>query len=629
MGKGEGTAMKNGLTKTLAAVVVALMGAQAFASAPVVSQIPSPVITDDANPVTGSYLFIYADWLSPGSLNDYVSDDGPLANIVWSFTAGTTRYAINGAAPLIVSDSKVTPPAAKIINSQANITATGEYNPDNNVLTPTLRDTVITPLGAASGTPQGAAAGTVIASDVVTLWASDGTTAGASPTITFYTMEAGSTVTDHLSATPTPTPVHITTEAFTTANGWTSDAAIGSASYATASGLCIVTPAVGPTGASIGEWISPYALIPLADYAVWRVRLTMSTTQTTAGQVPLWDVYLQNLNTDTNGNATAGDQAYVGDFYFIDGAGSANAIKGPTTGLNQFDLWYTPASVMTPQWRSSSTGAFAPALSGQTDMRIVFRLLDAGGSYGGAAAANGTICLTGMSIDRFSLNNIKSNTVLYSLNPIVNGINGVSVKDLLGAGSFAGAGSIEDFSTNPLTITPADATNGWITEITTITPGDTNNPDLTDPAYGTGAAVVDNFPITWQSNTLYQTLVTASAPDATSETNGPDAFRIGYDAKTIEIFGDSYVTTGLANKPAMPKTLANGGGSPQTYTAFYWSHNATLSTIPNANRLRYRVEVLNTDKYDRPSTGATPHNNHGGIRFHSFTVRSVQFFGMN
>lgn len=611
--------MRHGLTKTLAAVAVVLLCAQTFASVPVVQEIPSPVITDDDQPITGSYLFVYKDWLSPKTLDDYVSDDGPDSAIVWSFTADNGRYGMNGAQRLTGTDDKVNPPAAKIINSAANVAASGESNTD--VRTPTVRDITLTPYGAVAGTNPLVAGGTVIATAQVTMWASDGTTAGFSPRpITFYTQEWDGTPAggDRLSATPVPTPVRTTTLDFTTgSNGWHTDAAIGAATYQSAGGLCITTAA---TGGNIGEWISPYNIINLTDNSVWRVRLHMTTTQATAGAVPMWDVYVQNLDTDAVGNVTAGDLAYIGDFLFIDQSGSANAVKGPATGLNDFELWYTPACEVTPQWRN---GVFAPAYDGKRDLRMVFRILDVDGSYGGAATAAGQVCLQTMSVDKFDLSEIDTTTNVYTLNPIVSGASGVSAFDTVAniIGPGGGAGSVEDFNNNPMTVTPFDAA-GWLTELTTITPGDTTNPDISSPSYDP-AQIPDNYPVVWESNTLYRITVDASAPNDTGETNGPDGLLLSYDSKTTELLGDSYVLTGL-DRLGSPKTVAHAG-APQSYVSFFWSHNTTASPVVNANRLRPKIEIVNSNTYNRPTS--TDLRNLGGIRIHDIKVDKVTFFG--
>jgi hypothetical protein len=390
---------------------------------------------------------------------------------------------------------------------------------------------------------------------------------------------------------------------------------IGSITYQVAGpGLCISTT---PAGANLGEWVSPYGAnggVTLTNNSVYRMRATMSTNQTTPGSVPFWDIYLQNFDPAN----PVGAQAYLADYYFLDGTGSANAVKGPATGLNTFDLWYAPAALTTPQWTDGTSGVFTSTYDTKRDFRLIFRILDVDGAGYGAETDSGQICLTNLVVDKFDLARMYliGNATVYNLNPMIPGQNGVSILNLLhdSFGILDGTGATTDYVTSSaLTLAPADP-NGWLTELTTLTPGDTNNPTVNDPNYGDGSAVVDNYPVTWDSNSLYEVLVTVSAPDAAGQNNGPDALRIGVDTKTAELVADSYMTTGLS-RVGMPKLAA-----PQTYSMFFWSHNRSASVFPNTARLRWRMEVLNASSFN-------PARKTGGIRIHSVQVKKVNFFG--
>jgi hypothetical protein len=386
---------------------------------------------------------------------------------------------------------------------------------------------------------------------------------------------------------------------------------------------------VTAAGGNIGEWVSPYGIIPLVNNNAWRIRANMSSNQTTALSGPLWDIIIRNLNID----GSVGDDAYLADYFWFDNTGSANRI-GTSPGLTTFDLWYAPSPLLQGRWRSTSAGAFTGANDARNDLRLNFRVLDSDSAGIGGEVDSGQICLTGLTIDRFDLSKlyVTGNADVYNLNPVISGINGVRVIDLLTQfGITSGAGSTKDFSTAPLTIGPADPL-GWLTEITGITPGDNNDPVASSPAYGTGTDTIDNYPIVWEGNVLYQLLVELTAPDATSETNGPDAIRLGFDAKSIEIFADSYITTGMGavGMPKRTTSLTNGGSGTalgiQTYTMFLWSHNATLSPVPNIGRLRPRIDIMNTTNFNRPTAGVL--RNLGSVRIHSIKVRKVQFYGM-
>jgi len=606
--------MKNGLTKALAAVAIAFIGYQAYAVAPVVRAIPDIIVTDDTNlVVTTPFTFVYPDAIN---LNDYVSDDGDLSAIIWSYkggfnTNGDSRFRLNGATPLTSATSTIAPPAVDQIQLAANITAAGEFNPDANPYTVTVRDIVLSPFGGPNVDPA-VAVGTIIRTEFVTLYASDGTTASVGRNLKLMTRKAGPGVADSLTYTPQPAPVRASTYSFATStNFWVSSSPIGSITYQTVGGLCITSTAAG---ANLGELVSPYGTaggVQLTANSVYRMRATMTTNQTNAGQVPLWDIYLQNFNPAGAG----GDQAYLADYFFLDGTGSANAIKGPATGLNQFDLWYAPAALSTPQW----AGVFGTTYDGKRDMRLVFRVLDVAGAGYGAETDSGQICMTNLVVDKFDTTRMYEvgNSQVYSLNPVIPGINGVSVLDLLHDtfGILDGSGTTKDYVTSSaLTLKPLDPA-GWTTELTTITPGDSINPPASDPTYGNGSSVIDNYPINWDSNSLYQINVSVSAPDALGATNGPDALRIGFDSKTSEILGTSFMTTGLT-RVGMPKFAA-----PQTYTMFFWSHNRTLSAVPETGRLRWTLDVMNAAAFN-------PVRKTGGIRIHSVQVKKVNFYGM-
>jgi hypothetical protein len=179
--------MRNGFTSTLAAVAFACLGFQAFAVAPVINQIPSPVVTDDANPVSGPYLFVYADWID---LRAYTTDDGNVSNLIWSYEEGTGRYTLNNAVPLASSAEALSPAATKIINSAGNIAAGPELDPDGSPYTVTVRDVIQSPIGGPN-VPGGINPGDIVGQAVITLYASDGTTVSAPETFTAYTQAYG------------------------------------------------------------------------------------------------------------------------------------------------------------------------------------------------------------------------------------------------------------------------------------------------------------------------------------------------------------------------------------------------------------------------------------------------------
>jgi hypothetical protein len=379
--------------------------------------------------------------------------------------------------------------------------------------------------------------------------------------------------------------------------------------------MCITTAL---TGGSIASWSSPYGIAPLVNNAVYRIRMTMNTTQTGLGKVPLWDLIIQNTNGGTGGTFV-GDDAYAADYWFLDNTGSANAIKGPAPGRTDFQAWFTPGAVLTPQWQSTTNGAFSSTNAPNKDFRLVLRCIDIDGIGYVAEQDEGTICVSNISIDRFDIANVVAGTSVYNNTNLVSSAGGdktgLSKQDIVDNTSDGG-GTTATYSGGVLTAVPARS-EGWKVHLCFFRPGDTNNPNL--GAAGS-AEIVDNYPIKWETDTLYQILVGVSANDATGVSNGADAIRLGFDAKTNELLGDQYILTGLAGRPGVPQVAA-----PQSYTMFLWSHNKTASTAAEADRLRWKIDILNTDAYNRPQASGY---NKGGVKIHSIQVRKVTFPGM-
>ena len=128
--------MKKGLTMTLLTVAIAMMGYQALALAPVITDIPSPIV-GNAGDVTAPNTFVYPDAIN---LDAYVSDDSSATTkILWSYEESGTKYILNGIDPINSSDAAGIEynPGAK--NIAANL-GTGERNEDANIRTVTIRN---------------------------------------------------------------------------------------------------------------------------------------------------------------------------------------------------------------------------------------------------------------------------------------------------------------------------------------------------------------------------------------------------------------------------------------------------------------------------------------------------------
>lgn len=610
--------MSKGLTLTLAAVATAWLGVQAFAMAPVIDQIPSPIISD-GTAQTDANVFVYPDALD---LDSYVNDpDGTDAGIQWTHWSQSGRYIFNGAQPLdLGTDSPITPPAAKVINKNETLTASGEVNPDGDATTATARDQKLSPLTGNPTDTAGAATG-IIREELVTFFASDGN-AVTSDTVWVYTENDG---TDRLSTDGGGTPpVQVYHEAFTAGTaGWAQlDNPIENATTQYANQKLCIT--LGLTGNNLAQWGSAYGLINLAANSVYRVRLDMTTNQTTARGVPFWDFIFQNI--ESTGNPPRGDYAYAADYLFLDNVESNNAIKGPANGRNVFYCWFTPAPVLTPQWNSATSGAFTTANDPNNDFRMVFRSIDADSAGILAEQDSGQICLDEITVDKFDLANMTEVSTLVSLTTFQGGTdagssaaNGVRKRDVIG--NADGGSSTVTFPNGGETMRVVPGrSEGWKVELTFLTPGDNNDPNIASGNYGNGAASMDNYPIPWNSDQLYMMRVVAKAPNQAGVDDGPDAIRLGFEAKTLELLGDQYAITGLGRAGA-PKLEA------APYVFFYWTHTkTTLTNPPQAAFLKWKLDIFNTDTYNRPTVENV--YNQGGVDFESIEVLSVSFPGM-
>jgi len=575
--------MRKGLTLTLMAVVVSVMGLQAMAVAPVVIEIRD-IIVGDAEDVSAANIFVYPDALD---LNDYATDDGlPSDDLFWSFYDSTETYIINGMDSLSGSDDPTSPPAAKTINLADDETYVADAgnvwnSRDTNPETITIRNNALSPItGSDYEEPgyDGLDAGTAL-----TLFCSDSDKYG-SATLFVYSNNEGF---DSFSGEGF-VPIPVITRDFTgSTNGWTFEHLYGSttSSSSTSGGICISTPAAGDQGS---QWVGPYGETlyggtSLIDNNVYRIRLTMNSTQTTVNQCPLWDLIIEN-QTPTG---SAGAFCYGADYWFLDNWGGANAIQGPSVGRASFDIWWTPPCVNLPSWQSA---AFSAEQDAQNDMRMQFRMIDFASMGYNAENDSGTICISEIKVDRADISSLVSSATVYA-------------EDNLTASNWrstpaVSAGSTDStFADGDLTIAP---TSSWGDEIINVEPGDTD--------FSTGN-LADNYPFAWDGNTLYKMEVEMSAPDANSEAHPPDFIILRIDSASNELFMESYIVPNM-DRAAMPK---QGGG---TYVGFFYSHNATLASDAELKNLRAHLAVGSLN-------AITAFTNDGGVVIESITVKKI------
>jgi hypothetical protein len=578
--------MKKGLMLTLLTVAIAMIGMKAMGMAPVITEIPSPIVGNE-NGLTDANLYVYPDAIN---LNNYVSDDTTTAaNIIWSYTINSPKYKINNVAPIVVGTDNIFTAAGgtKRINTQV---VGAELNTDGLANTITIRNSNLSPLGGTANPPGGSNGIIAAETQVCTLFASDGTTY-SSTELFIYTDKNGW---DRISTGQVTYPVVKNSTFEGTVDGFASATVAGTLTFNTGgnTALCIGAPLAGQ---NFGLWVSPYGYVLLTANTVYDIRATMSGSSTTAGSTPFWDIVVDNYSND----GSQGLNLYGCDAFFLDNQGGNNAVL---TTESDFHVLFTPAAVATAAWNNATTGIFTTARDPNNDMRLQFRVLDVDSNGGITAGSDqGTLCLKNLTVTAMPLGNMQTlQAGMYDATTITdaNGTGGgtTTVDTLLGSTvSFAGG---------DITITPSSGAQS--VELVSIFPGDRTN-DTGNPA-----GQVDNYPVAFDANTMYQVVAELTAPNANSVTNSFDVFWVGADLPTNEVIYESF-TTNNAGQVGMPQVAPS-----QTFMAFYHSNKGTAATTSQWHFFRPKVVFGN-------NAGLAVGNNSGGVIVNSIKVNKVDF----
>jgi len=565
--------MKKGLTMTLLTVAVALMGYKAMSAAPTIGNIPD-VIIGDAEDGSGSNVFVFEDAIN---LDTFVSDDTTSdGGILWSFQEASGRYNVNNK-PQVGGDPN-NPGAASLT------VGVGDPADTTTLVTATFRSIAYSPVAGPNTAPPGAG---VQDGRVMTLIASDGTTYSTQQFLVY--VDAGGT--DRLSGNVAD--VQVAEIQFDASNngGWSSYDALPGISTVTwalnANGICIDATA---NGTNIAGWQSdangtgPYDFVNLTQNAVYEARLHV-TTNAAGGATPMWTmVYEQFVN------------AYGGDYAFYDNFGSANAPAPNGNFAGDYRVFFTPLPVATASWNASSLFTSQAAENG---FRLQLRTLDvglAGADPYGAASDVGQICWKSIEVLRYDLASLGATTTDYSVTDFTAAPN-----------QFPGAPDPNAWTVQIFSQTPADQTVSFAGGNITITPqGNAWQNNATfgqlrpgDQNFGAGIsdALLDNYPVPWLSDTLYNVVATITAPGAGDATNPPDFLRLGADVLSNESIAYNYVTTKYA-VAGMPKT------TPGAYNAFWFSHSVTDAPEAQTHRFRPRFEFGTANEFvDVTNTG--------------------------
>jgi hypothetical protein len=589
--------MRKGLTVTLMTAAIAMWSVSAMAVAPVIFDIPSPVVSDEGD-ITVANEFVYVDAID---LSRWVSDpDGGPNPVVWSYDiVGTPRYNINGVG-VLGAGNPVAPGSAAISTQVLG----GEYDDDADADTITVRNINLSATVGAAGTDPGANdtgsgvdAHVAAETQAVTLYASDGATV-SSKTIFFYTQSDGW---DHLSGGGAVRDYEQSFDG--TTDNWTMFTDGGTVTHDTAgsTAICLETPAVG---SHAGGWAGWLGQLNLVQNNVYHIRMLMNGSNATAGSTPFWDVAVNNFT------GTAGLNAYGCNYFFLDGAGGANAVLQTAMGQN-FDVWWCPSPITQPDWNDTSgvdttPGPFHGSNAANKDARLIFRTLDSNANPGITADDDfGTICIDNVTIDRVDLADMSVDAAgVYSSDM------GTADQDTWSADIIASSATAT-FSSGELTIAPT--TGGVTSMLVFLNPGDKNND------YQTPSTLADNYPVAWNDDELYQITMGVYAPDQLGEDEPCDVFWLGADTPTNELINLSFVT-GASWASGMPKQ-----GAAQDYHAFFYTNNQTQAEeeltglpIPEFKFWRPRVMVGNNTELNFNANG-------GSMVITGVTVNRVSF----
>jgi len=560
--------MKKGFIVALMTVSIAsAMVSGSYASAPVIRDFPDIIIGDEATSLaTSAQTFVFPDALDLRSY--FTSDnDSTSVSVKWSYLDAADHISINGV-PSVTSDP-INPSAGDRITTND----TDSAQVDGDPFTITFRNKYFSPDGGPNDLhslpdfSDPLTSVSVIDTNAITLFASDGATYTAKP-LTVYTVNNTS---DGLSGGVTFTLE--TNPDFSTGatNSWTGTRLFGqttgSFQAVSGSGLCLISNANPATGSN-QQWLSPEQYVDLKDNTLYRVRLSMNTTQTTVGNIPFWR--FGYINNKTVGPVL--NQNYGGQRFFLSASGGASGIGTPN-GRTNFEVWLAPNPMSTPQWRDPSTGAFAPLYAGFEDFGFDFTMFESNNAIG-AATDVGSVCLSSVTVESVpAASLLGSGTTVYST-PLAATTHTFTA---LGAGN---SGTFVSNTAEMVVATHAAGASGG--EV--LTPG--GSADLTNNAI---------FPITWEGDVLYGLEADLRVKPPGSIPSDPvQLITMVFNQPSNEQIGDDYSWRGNASymtKCSSPTLTA------ATYRNWWYSNNvstgAGLINGANLQRFQWQLQLFN------------------------------------
>jgi hypothetical protein len=360
---------------------------------------------------------------------------------------------------------------------------------------------------------------------------------------------------------------------------WSGFIPIGNGNYSVnEDGLCMNVP--GP-GDNIVGWISPERYVELMSDTVYHVRIDLSTDQSDPNAIPFLSFVYDNFNSNGYGNIYGGETLILD----VGQNGGSNGIGRPG-GRNFFDIYFAPASSLTPQWNGSVPGivsAFDPSVENFNDIRFVLRVLDIESSSINAGIDSGMICLNKIYVNLIPISDIIGNTTLLFNDPI-------------------NSQNYTAFSNNqdPLfaEINDSENTANYIldnsSDHASLFPG-------ISPFYRS-----DLYPVLWETDTLYLAKVQMKLDDA--GINDPlDALAIVFQTSSQEL-GQSHIvnrgSSGNMYHTASPLKGTTAGGY-QTFMGLFYGQNVTNIPLQDYNKLRVFVHMFNTPQLHGTGTGSS------------------------
>lgn len=606
--------MRKGLT-TLLTVAIAIFGSQAMAMAPIIGDIPSPIVGGSTG-VSQTTKFVYPDAFD---LNLLVSDDQttPTSLLKWTYEQVGSTYLINGIKsivssatdPITIGDSATINRAAArgygfTASSGTQETPTVATTPMNRV---TIRNDRLAPLNRSGYVTPSPSVGF---QDIVpiTFWCSDGN-AATSSTVLFYTDNYANGF-NRLSQT-TKSWTFENKEVFFNKCWAVSEGFYGACTThtwpASGTGVCFE---VAKTGNNWGSVASPLGFLTLSPNTLYRVRAKMNCSQVAPGHTPFWDMVVEN---NYDAVLKKGLNLYSMDQIFLDNVGGANSVVSSTNGTD-LTMYFAPSAVSTPQLNDAKAGLFSTTYSANKDARVRFRVLDVDSN---TALLNdqkyGAICLQQIQIDSIPISKITT-TPIYTISSFKRNTDTTNTSlNNTEVSGYVGPSIV--FNSGTLTITPNGS--GTSSELITITPAnDTDKAGGVAPVFTAPYTnMSDEWPIPWVANRVYELDVTLVAPTSNDQSHPWDAMWMGFDCPTNEVNCETVITS--------VKAIASPRTSASVYKMWYCAQNETAMSNAAFHVLRWRIRFGNNTSLNFPSASDT--TNVGAVRLTNLKVSTVTF----